>query len=253
MLLRISLIVAIVASVATLVVSHLQLAQKIQEQKAALIDTQDRLQAAQTDLAQANRDLKETKDLYEQTAKDLDDTQAQLEVATNESKTQRARADRFENELFQVRGELTQAQRNLAAWNGLSIPVDQVRSELIELAETKVALSALGEEKRILLRKINNLNSELDFYKGPLDLPPRLPEGLKGHVVAVDSTWDFVILDIGGLQGVLPRGELLVNRGGKLVAKVRVTEVEDRTSIANVLPEWKQAEVLAGDQVLPSL
>ena len=52
-------------------------------------------------------------------------------------------------------------------------------------------------------------------------------------------------------QGVVERGELLVNRDGKLVAKLRVTGVEPKRCIANVLPEWKQADVMEGDAVLP--
>ena len=43
---------------------------------------------------------------------------------------------------------------------------------------------------------------------------------------------------------------MLVSRDGKLVAKIRVTTVEPGRSVANVLPEWKQAEVMEGDVVL---
>ena len=62
--------------------------------------------------------------------------------------------------------------------------------------------------------------------------------------------YDFVVLDIGGNQGVLERGVMLVNRGGKLVAKVRIASVTPERSIANILPEWRQSEVIEGDQVL---
>jgi hypothetical protein len=34
------------------------------------------------------------------------------------------------------------------------------------------------------------------------------------------------------------------------VAKVRVTKVEPNRSIANIMPDWKQAEVMEGDQVV---
>ena len=74
---------------------------------------------------------------------------------------------------------------------------------------------------------------------------------LKGKVLATDPKWDFVVLNVGEDQGVLENGELLVNRNGKLVAKVRVRTVEKTRCIANIVPGWKIGEVLEGDSVLP--
>ena len=56
---------------------------------------------------------------------------------------------------------------------------------------------------------------------------------LTGKVLAVDSKYEFVVLNIGGNQGVAKNGKLLVHRDGKLVAKLRVTNVECNSSIAN--------------------
>jgi hypothetical protein len=35
-----------------------------------------------------------------------------------------------------------------------------------------------------------------------------------------------------------------------LVAKVRVLSVDSRTSVANVLPDWRQADIMEGDVVM---
>ena len=43
---------------------------------------------------------------------------------------------------------------------------------------------------------------------------------------------------------------MLVNRNGKLVAKIRIKSVTDDRSIANVLVGWKFDEVREGDQVI---
>jgi hypothetical protein len=58
---------------------------------------------------------------------------------------------------------------------------------------------------------------------------------------------------VGGDDGALERGEMLVNRGGKLVAKVRIMSVQSKRCVANVLPDWKQADVLEGDSVTVGL
>ena len=76
-----------------------------------------------------------------------------------------------------------------------------------------------------------------------------LPADLKGKILVVDPKWDFVVLDIGEDQGVIPDGELLVSRDGKLVAKVVVRSVEKDRCIANIIPGWKLGDVIEGDEV----
>jgi len=250
MALRISLIIAIVASAATLVLSHLKVAERIQTLETTLAQTQQELAVAQQNEAKARQEAQQLKDQLDQTTQELDQTKAQLAQVQQEARQQRARADRVEEQLHQTRVELAQVRRRLAAWEALQIPIEEIRSRLAALEKAKATIAALQEENRILLRKATEYRNRLMVYEGE-ELPKvELPKGLKGHVVATDPKWDFVILDIGGEQGVLPGGELLVSRDGKLVAKVRVVRVEKDQSVANVLPEWKQAEVKPGDLVI---
>jgi hypothetical protein len=60
------------------------------------------------------------------------------------------------------------------------------------------------------------------------------------------------VLSVGQDQGVLESGELLVNRNGKLVAKVVVRSVQKDRSIANVLPGWQLGEIIEWDMVIPA-
>src|SRR5262249_42141739 len=107
---------------------------------------------------------------------------------------------------------------------------------------------AFADENKILLRQNEELTTKLAHFLGP-DLEPKMPP-VAGKVTAVDPRYEFVVLNVGGNQGVVENGRLLVNRAGKLVAKVRVTKVEPNQCIANILPDWKQSEVMEGDQVL---
>ena len=79
---------------------------------------------------------------------------------------------------------------------------------------------------------------------------PILPAGLKGKVLAVDSKWNFVVLDVGEKQGALKNGVLMISRNTKLVAKVKIASLEGERSIANIIPGWDLAEVREGDQAL---
>lgn len=250
MLLKVSLIVAILASVATLVLTHLKLAGEIEGLKTTLAETQTQLDASRTSEEAAKKAAAESKALAEKTATELAETQSNLETATTNWRQQEARANKLEGELNDTRTDLTKTTRDLAAFQALGIPVEAIRSRLAELEKARIANDALEEEKKVMVRQIGTLKEELFKFVGDTTPPPALPAGLKGKVVAVDPKWDFVVLDIGEQDGLVPRGEMLVNRSGKLVAKIRVTNVETNRAIANILPEWKQSDVMEGDIVL---
>ena len=105
-------------------------------------------------------------------------------------------------------------------------------------------------DNKTLSQELKRTQVELKRYTGDREPEVELPAGTKGSVVAVDPKYDFIVIDIGEQQGVLPYAKLLINRGGKLIGKVQVTSVDKNRSVANILPEWKQDEVMEGDQVL---
>jgi hypothetical protein len=57
-------------------------------------------------------------------------------------------------------------------------------------------------------------------------------------------------MDVGTRNEVPQKGVLLVSRNGELVAKVRVMDVQDQRSIANIMPGWKIKDIMEGDVVL---
>ena len=71
-------------------------------------------------------------------------------------------------------------------------------------------------------------------------------------MIASDPKWHFIVLDAGENQGVLERGELLLSCHGKLVAKARVSRVQNDRSIANLLLGWELVEIMEGDLVIPA-
>ncbi len=103
----------------------------------------------------------------------------------------------------------------------------------------------------MLGQKIVKLQTSLDRYISP-DKPVYLPASLTGKVLVIDPKWNFVVLNIGLDQGVKEYGELLVNRNGKLVAKVIITSAQKNRCVANVMPGWQLGEVMEGDQVTPA-
>ncbi len=250
MLPRISLIIAIVAGVATFVISHFQVGGRIQGLETDLASTQAQLAASQEAEAKAQAEARQEKSRADSLDRELADTREKLNLQTARANTQQARADRNEAELEKTRTELTEANRNLAAWRALGIPVEQVRERLDQLVRAREEIKTLTAENRVLFTRLTQTENRLRVYEGDKDTPPEMQLTRNGRVLAVDPRWDFVVLDLGRNEGAVERGELLVNRDGKLVAKVRITKVEDNRSVANILPDWKQADVQVGDQVL---
>ena len=75
------------------------------------------------------------------------------------------------------------------------------------------------------------------------------PPGISGKVTFVDHAWNFVILDVGISNGVVPNGELIVYRGRDFLGKVRVTKADPNDAVAEILPDVK-GDIQVGDSVL---
>ena len=85
---------------------------------------------------------------------------------------------------------------------------------------------------------------------GVNNLDPVVPREVRGKVLVVDPKWDFLVLDVGARNNIPPNGVMLISRNGELVAKVRIMDVQDQRSIANIMPGWKIKDVSEGDVVL---
>ncbi len=249
MLLRISLIFAILAGLGALAVSQLKVKAKLDEitgQRDANAQERDQ---ANADAAKARDDAKKSKDAQDKATKELADANALLETVTAKATEQERRANGLQTNLEKTTQERNEARQDLAAWTVIGIPVNQIQNRLAQIDVVTKEKEAVVTENTVLLRKLRITETELAKYKGP-ETDVALPVGLKGKVTAVDPKWDFVVLDVGEKHGVLERGKMMVSRGGKLVGKVQIVRVEQERSIANVLPDWKQVDVLEGDQVL---
>jgi uncharacterized protein (DUF3084 family) len=251
MLIRISLIVAIVAALAAGALNVFEIRDKID----GLITERDGFHTerdqARTELASTRQELSKTKDDLSQTQQQLADTQTQLTNAVLTATTQQKRADDLADKLAKTSQERDDAQNQLAAFKATGLTPDQVGGLNKTLKFTQNELAAVQEENGVLQRTVNRLSTQLAELIGT-NYVVTLRADLKGQIIAVDPKWNFVVLNIGGDQGVLNDGEMLVSRDGKLVAKVIVRSVQKDRSIANIVPGWQLGDVIEGDQVTPA-
>jgi ABC-type transporter Mla subunit MlaD len=251
MLLKISLGLAILAGLVTLYVSHFQVAGNISALKEDLESTRGSLQTSQQNEARLNKDLRTVRGQLDDSVRAFGEATNELAQVQAKAQEQQTRADRASAELNNVTAERNQAQQELSQWRLFEMTPDQIRNNLARLRNVERERDVFTTENKALTRKIASLQGELRRYTGEEEQEVVLPPGTRGTVIAVDPKYDFVVLDVGGNQGILENARLLVNREGQLIGKVKITSVEPNRSIANVLPEWKQegAEIMEGDQV----
>lgn len=251
MLTRICLIVAVVAGLAVAVINFVQVKEVISTTRNDLNTTSNNLVQTQMTLNKTEKELKGTKAELEVTKTTLRTTEETRDQALADAKAKGDQATKLSAQLKETTKERDDANAEVATWNALGIPVEQVKKVIAQNKESQEQIEAQKSEIKLLTTKNKSLENELLTYRDP-DHRVKLPEGLKGNVVISDPKWDFVVVNIGEDQGVLEQGELLVNREGKLVAKVRVFRVEKNRSIANLVSGWKIGEVIEGDSVIPA-
>jgi hypothetical protein len=251
MLIRISLIVAIIAGLTAGGLNFVKVKEKITTLQANLKEQTDGRQKAETELASTKKDLNKTTAALKQTKAELEAATAAKDKAEADVAVQTKRADKLTEDLNKTRAERDAAQADLAAYKATGVTPQQILGMNKEFKTLQDNLAVAETENKVLARKVHALQVALDRYVSP-EKPVFLPAALKGKVLVADPKWNFVVLNVGENQGVLEYGELLVNRNGKLVAKIVVRSVQKDRCVANVLPGWELGEVMEGDLVIPA-
>lgn len=251
MLLRISLIIAILAGLGAGVVSYLEVSDKIPALAKQRDDEHSAKVTALGDLSKTKTELAKTKNDLSQTKQDLADTQSERDKAVTRADAQGKRADELSDKVAKVTTERDSAQNSLAQYKATELTPEQVFKLSKDLKSARVEVEVVNGEKVVLFHTISRLTNELAKYVGPEEFV-KLRADLHGKILVVDPKWDFVVLNVGEDQGVISQGEMLVSRQGKLVAKVIVRSVQKDRCIANLVPGWKMGEMFEGDDVSPA-
>ena len=249
MLIRISLIVAILAGLAAAGVNFLQVKDKVENLSKQRIEFRTTAEEETKQHRKFEKLAKDTQSKLDVTTQELNSTKDLLAKAQAEAEEATKKLTTTEETLKKAEADRDAAQNSLAAWKALGVPLESMRATLASIKQISEKNEAIELEKKVLERKVARLDNKLRLILDA-DYEVPLPPGLKGRVLVADPKYDFVVLDIGDNQEVKEGGKLLVNRNGKLVAKVIIKSVEPTRSIANVMPGWKLTDIMEGDQVL---
>jgi len=248
-LIRIALIIAIVAGLAVGVLDFVVVKDKITTTIAARDDYHSKWDTETAAHRKFEKLAKDTQSALDRTNTLLVATMGERDAAVQKAEEQTRVATDLKENLDKTKKERDDAKDKLAAWDALGFPVQEIKAKLATIKDVTEENEAIKAENKILVDVKHKLQEKIASLIDPEhDVP--LPAGLKGKVLVADPRYDFVVLDIGDKQGVLEDGKLLVNRNGKLIAKVKVKSVQANRCIANVMPGWKLGDIMEGDQVL---
>jgi hypothetical protein len=211
--------------------------------------------------------------------------QARIEELSKSAESQKAQADQVVANLKETESKATKLQADVdektkkvealdkqlkeaiaAAKPPAPMPDPAQEQKIVELGKEleKVRQEAEKEQKRLadeaveLKKKVTQLVAKNNPNTGGGGAPggggsgAAAPKVLSGSVVAVNEGWNFVVVDLGDKNGVTPETTLLVQRNGKPVANLKVTEVRPKHVSAEVEPlEGRRRErVHLGDTVV---
>jgi myosin heavy subunit len=213
-------------------------------------------------------------------AKKAEKTASELKAANEKLAIAGTEAERTASELMEARSQvskttstLTDVQKQVAdkdsalAQQKSDIEAKDARITELEskvntpaqpTSDPTVELKKELEEKDILTTglqtKLKDQESQLSTLreKEAQRRSKLMRSGLEGRILAVNSSWNFVVLSLGDRNGVVSNAEMIIKRGTQRIGKVRITSVEPSTSIADIVANSISAglTIQPGDTVI---
>jgi hypothetical protein len=174
-------------------------------------------------------------------------TEAELLKAQTEKNELQAKLRANETEIAELRKRIENAESKPVAG---APPATTSAAELqAQLNDARKQLDAAEREKVLLsdqMKITQERSTQLETAKAHRPASGGKP-GIRGTVLAVNQAYNFVVLSLGGRQGVEPNSEMLVLRGGSFIGKIRISSVEPATAIGDII----SSSLARGVQVQP--
>ena len=219
-----------------------------------------------TDTSQPAASVNQAGEKWDGTQTDLASTQGKLKTSEESLTEQKAKNQELSLQADKLSKDLETTKSDLESTNSkLKVTSEQLQSfeeglkgkkpdelfqEINDLSE-KVKV-AEGEQKLLTAAKEK---SETELKKLREQIEMTKPGGsktmsLSGRILAVNPTWNFVILDLGKNDQVVEGLTMVIYRGEKMVGKIKTVTVDAQTSVADVLPGTPATAIEVGDQVV---
>jgi hypothetical protein len=268
-MIRILLFATIALSLASASLTFLT-RQKAEELAGNLKSTSQTVTETKSNASKLKEENKTAQARIEELSKSTEEQKTQADKIASNLKEIEAKGTKLEAEVAEKEKKVESLTRQLeeavaAAKPTTPMPDPAQEQKVAKLTEDleKIRQSADAEQKRLMQKAV-----ELEGKVAQLTAKNKASNGgdsagggvggtgnkkaVTGTVVAVNEGWNFVVVDLGDKNGVTPETQLAVQRKGKVVANLKVTEVRPKHVSAGV--EYAEGtskdKVLLGDTVV---
>lgn len=197
----------------------------LKAREAAAIEGAKKVAEAETRAAKAESELA-------QAQKEKSDLQARVETNDAEIAT-------LQKSIQETTGKPAGEIPGVPSTTEIDAQLDELRRSL-DSAESEKSL--LSDKLRATQGRVSQLEDEKKRRGAAAGKP-----GVRGTVLAVNQSYNFVVLNLGGRQGVEPNSEMLIVREGAMIGKIRISSVEPTTAIGDII----SSSLARGVQVQP--
>ena len=203
---------------------------------------------------------------WDVTATDLKTSKSAEDAAKKDAEESKAKAQELSLAAEKLTKDLDSTKSDLDSTNSkLKLTAEQLQTYTDELkgkkpAELFIELNDLSEkakvadsENKLLANAKLKIEEELKKLRTEIEMTrPGSTKSiaLSGKIVAVNPTWNFVILDLGKNDSVVEGLTMVIYRGDKMIGKLKTVTVDAQTSVADVLPGTPASAIEVGDQVI---
>jgi len=176
-------------------------------------------------------------------------TEGQMTVILKEKSQLEAKLHDKESEILALQKQIEEKQPASANPGAPSTVELQA-----QLDDARQQLDSAEREKTLLAEKLETVkehSSQLEDEKKRRAVA-RGKVGVRGTILAVNQAYNFVVLNLGGRNGVEPHSEMLVIRDGTFIGKIRISSVEPATAIGDIITGTlaRGVQVQPGDIVI---
>ena len=176
--------------------------------------------------------------MLETKKKELEETKEKVVKAAADSQEKDAALQLAKNTLDQVSQQVGAIQKKIDELGNVEKLLAQVEALKGEKAAAEGELASQSQQLAFKQEAVSNLQKEVARLR---DYQARATKGIvesdfTARVASVFGDWGFVILNKGNSGGVFDNANLDVKRGQDVVAKLKVRNVEQQISVADVIP-----------------
>ncbi|MEZ5324328.1 MAG: hypothetical protein R3F19_04615 [Verrucomicrobiales bacterium] len=207
---------------------------------------------ARKELMQAEENKGGLGDKVEAAEKAVEARKAELASTKEKGEADRKTLSDLEEQVASLKSDLDAKDQAKADAEAALSGMEEKIAVVGKIDELKTVITQLQAEKRAAEDKVGNLKSQLagaisekkstdaalaSVKKSELDKASgRMNGSFTTRVGTVDSSWRYITISSGDAQGVVKDAILEVVRGGEVVGKVKISNVEPSRSAADVVP-----------------